>query len=87
MFTRDYLLQSDWYHRRLNTKQDREIALWQRHISYLDGFINRPGFADVVEVMNIAERLETARERLNYVQSDEYLVKLQGTLGADPLGV
>ena len=87
MFTRDYLLQSDWYHRRLKTKQEREIALWQRHISYLDGFINRPGFADVVGNMNIAERLETARERLSYVQSNDYLVELQGTLGADPLGV
>ncbi len=86
MFTRDYLLQSDWYHARLKTKQDRETALWQRHVSYLDGFISKAGFADVVEVMNITDRLDLARKRLRYVESDDYLVKLKGTLGADALG-
>lgn len=86
MFTRDYLLQSDWYHARLKSKQDREIALWQRHVSYLDGFINRAGFADVVEQMNITDRLDLARRHLRYVKSDDYLEKLNGTLGADTLG-
>jgi hypothetical protein len=81
MFTREYLLQSGWYHDRLKTKQ-----LWQRHISYLTSFAEKNGFADVVEEMNIAKRLTAAHERLNYVQSDDYLTKLVGTLGADTLG-
>jgi hypothetical protein len=86
MFTRDYLMKSDWYHARLKTKQAREIALWQRHISYLNGFTDKPGYADVVEKMSIPSRLDAARQRLSYVQSDIYLVKLEGTLGADTLG-
>ena len=85
MFTREYLLSSDWYLHRLKTKQEREIGLWQRHISYLDDFIGRPGYTDLLEALNVPETLDTARERLNYVQSDAYLEKLQGTLGADPL--
>ena len=85
MFTRDYLLSSDWYRHRLKTKQEREIGLWQRHISYLDDFIRRPGYTDLLEALKVPEKLATARDRLDYVQSDAYLEKLQGTLGADPL--
>ena len=38
MFTREYLLASDWYRRRLETKQRKDIALWRRHLAYLDGY-------------------------------------------------
>jgi len=54
MFTRDYLLQSDWYQERLKTRQNRETSLWQRHISYLEEFIDQPGYADVVENLLIS---------------------------------
>ena len=37
MFTLEYLLASDWYRRRLETKQRKDIALWRRHLEYLDG--------------------------------------------------
>ena len=87
MFTRDYLLQSDWYQERLKTKQSRETILWQRHISYLEGFIYQPGYADVVDEMKITDRLAMAIERLDFVQSTDYLLLLEGTLGADSLGV
>ena len=39
MFTRDYLLSSDWYRERLLLKQKRDISLWQRHLDYLDRFL------------------------------------------------
>lgn len=48
MFTLDYLLQSDWYRKCLLTKQEKEASLWQRHISYLEGFMNKNGYTDVV---------------------------------------
>jgi hypothetical protein len=86
LFTREYLLQSDWYHQRLKTKQVRESRLWQRHISYLTSFTEKNGYADVIEELDIAHKITAAHERLSYVQSDEYLVKLKGTLGADTLG-
>ena len=33
MFTREALLKSDWYAERLATKQQRDIALWTRHVA------------------------------------------------------
>jgi phosphoenolpyruvate carboxykinase (diphosphate) len=38
MFTREALLASDWYAERLRTKQQRDIALWQRHVRALEDF-------------------------------------------------
>jgi hypothetical protein len=87
MFTREYLLSSDWYKVRLKTKQEREKALWKRHVESLKSFTARPGYADEVKSLNINERLAKAEERYAFVRSKEYLERLVGTLGADPLGL
>lgn len=85
MFTRDYLLNSDWYQERLEIRQQRAIKLWKGHIEYLQAFLNRPGYADEAKKMGIRERLDTAVEKLASVQGAVYLKRLVGTLGADPL--
>jgi hypothetical protein len=85
MFTREYLLESDWYRERLQVKQQREIALWQRHIRSLEDFIARPHYAEVAKRMDLEARLECARGKLKQVESQEYLDNLVGTIGADPL--
>ncbi|MEN8167591.1 MAG: hypothetical protein ABFR65_08975 [Pseudomonadota bacterium] len=85
MFTRDYLLNSAWYRERLRIKQQRDIALYRRHVAYLQGFLERPGYMDVVESLAITKRLERAMQRLHAVQDETYLESLVGTLGADPL--
>jgi hypothetical protein len=85
MFTRDYLLASNWYAQRLAVRQQREVALYQRHVQHLRGFLTRPGYADVVENLSIEERLQGAEKRLKQVQDTAYLDSLVGTLGADPL--
>jgi hypothetical protein len=85
MFTKDYLLASDWYRQRLQVKQCRDVALWQRHIDYLSSFMERPGYADVVENLQISQRLEQAQRMLAEVGSEAYLETLVGTIGADPL--
>jgi hypothetical protein len=86
MFTREYLLNADWYHERLKIKQLRDIELWKRHLSNLQTFMDDVHFADEAERLGIADRLHTATERLRQVQQDDYLHSLVGTLGADPLG-
>ena len=86
MFSRDYLLASDWYARRLEIKQGREVALWLRHCDYLEGFLERPGYSDAAEKLGIQEKLDAARRHLEYLQGSDYLKGLVGTLGADPLG-
>jgi hypothetical protein len=85
MFTRDYLLASDWYQERLEIKQKRDIALWQRHLQNLNDFINLSTHTEVAERLRIDERLQMTHEKLEQVQSAAYLESLVGTLGADPL--
>jgi hypothetical protein len=72
LFRRDYMLASDWYHRRLRAKQSRDTALWTRHIDAL------------TDVPDLADRLEEARRQLARVSSPAYLQELEGTIGADP---
>ncbi|MGD8590039.1 MAG: hypothetical protein PVG22_14530, partial [Chromatiales bacterium] len=85
MFSRDYLLASDWYRERLEIKQQRDTLLFQRHLDYLQDFLERPGYADVVESLGIRERLARAEQRLAGARDPAYLESLVGTLGADPL--
>jgi hypothetical protein len=86
LFTRDALLASDWYQERLEIKQARDIALWKRHIAYLEVFSSRTSHRDEAEKLNIQGRLSGARVRLEQVSSNAYLQNLRGTIGADPIG-
>jgi hypothetical protein len=85
MFTREALLNSDWYEERLKTQQARDIALWERHVAYLDEFISTRGGAAVVEDLGLEHRLAAAKAELKRVSVDGYWKTLRGTLGADPL--
>jgi hypothetical protein len=69
LFTREAMLASDWYRERLVVKQDRDIALWTRHVSALKaaGMITEP-----------------AIRQLARVSAPAYINELEGTIGADP---
>jgi hypothetical protein len=69
LFTREALLASEWYRERLRVKQDRDVALWTRHLAALES----AGLA-----------LEEARLQLARVSAPAYLRELEGTIGADP---
>lgn len=86
MFTRDYLLASDWYWQRLQAKQQRDIALWQRHCDYLQNFLTQESHQDVISEMDIAGRLQKAQTTLDNIKTPAYLHSLKGTIGADLLG-
>ena len=85
MFTRKHLLASDWYRERLEIKQQRDIALWQRHADTLQHFLEDADYADEAERLGIPGRIEMAMQKLEMVGTPEYLEDLVGTLGADPL--
>jgi len=85
LFTRETLLASAWYAARLAAKQKIDRALWKRHVEHLNAFLRRPNYADVAETMGIAERLTAARKTLEAVESPDYVKKLSGTLGAEPI--
>lgn len=84
MFTRDYLLQSDWYHERLEIKQQRDVALWQRHVDYLDGLLQDGRHS--TQTADLWQRQQKAKQKLDRMRRSEYLQSLVGTLGADPIG-
>ena len=87
MFTRESLLASGWYRERLETKQARDIALWQRHLKTLEDF--RAANADGIfpDGLNLEDRLSAARTQLSRVSADAYLEELVGTIGADPFHI
>ena len=86
MFTREYLLGSAWYRKRLETKQRRDVALWTRHVAALDAHLADPAYAETSVSMGLAGRRQMAAGELKRVSSPEYLQALVGTLGADPMG-
>jgi hypothetical protein len=85
MFTRENLLESDWYQERLEIKRQRDVALWQRHVDTLQNFLDDADYADEAERLAIPARLEVAMQKLETAKHPDYLKGLVGTLGADPL--
>jgi hypothetical protein len=85
LFTRESLLASEWYQERLAVKQQRDIALWERHKRSLSEFLARAGHRDEAKRLGIPARLEHARAELERVSAREYLSALVGTIGADPV--
>jgi len=98
MFTREALLASEWYAERLRVKQQRDIALWRRHVeSAQDAAASSPktrnrtpaasvvrGFEEGFEARSFEGRLAFAREQLARVSAPSYCDELAGTIGADP---
>jgi hypothetical protein len=85
MFTRGALLSSDWYRERLACKQRKDIALWERHVAYLEDFLTKPTHQAEAERLGIAARRNRALAELQRVRGAAYLSELEGTLGADPM--
>ena len=70
---------------RLQAKQKHETGLWDRHIGYLKKFAAKTSHADEANRLRIGERLESAKQRLDYVKSPAYLKELESSLGIQPL--
>ncbi len=83
MFTRDYLLQSDWYKERLKIKQQRDAALWQMNHNYIEQKMDETSEALTDLWAELEDQMENAQQMLEWVNSESYLERLQGTIGAD----
>ena len=81
LFTRHYLMESDWYAGRLRAKQARDVALWTRHLCALERF---QAGGDMLRGVELEARLEESRRQLARVAAPGYLQELEGTIGADP---
>ncbi|HLX64590.1 MAG TPA: hypothetical protein VKX17_25175 [Planctomycetota bacterium] len=85
MFTKEYLLASAWYRKRLEIKQTRDAEFLSNSIAYLKAFLSKPSHAEPIARLKLKERLHQCEETLAAVLSKDYLAKLVGTLGADPI--
>ncbi len=84
MFTREALLSSDWYNERLRVKQQRDIALWRRHIHALEQFRAAEQEFPPQDDIDFDSRFALASAQLARVSSPAYLDELRNTIGADP---
>lgn len=85
MFTRDEVINSNWYKERLVNKQKHDIALYEKHIAYLKDFMAKPINEVIVKDYKIKDKLKSAEDQLAEIKSPEYLKSLYGTIGLDPL--
>ena len=84
LFGREALLESEWYKERLRVKQQRDIALWRRHVAALDDFRKKSADVPASAPFAIEDRLRAAEAQLARVSATSYLTELRGTIGADP---
>lgn len=85
LFDRDYVVNSSWYHERLKLKQQKSVAFCQYQIDYITKFSQEGTNAELTGIMKIDEKLAKLKDRLKYLQSDQYFNELVGTIGSDPL--
>ena len=85
LFEREAVLESGWYQERLRCKQERDVALWQRHLSALEQF-QSSGITLVPATVgfDVQDRVRHTKDQLARVGSPAYLAELRGTIGADP---
>lgn len=83
LFTREYLLASEWYQERLVIKQQRDLEMARHQVAYLDSFLNSTTCCEPDLRVHCEARLLRAKARLSEVESAAYLEGLRGGLGAD----
>ncbi|MEW4528644.1 hypothetical protein [Maioricimonas sp. JC845] len=84
MFTREALLSSDWYEKRLHAKAHQDQALWRRHLATLDGYLEQEQDIEPEFRADLLRRRELAEAELSRVSDSSYVDELSGTIGADP---
>ncbi|NQX02032.1 hypothetical protein HQ447_15345 [bacterium] len=84
LFTRQALVESDWYRARLDAKAGIDQALWNRHLAYLETFLTKPNYQSELKRLHIHERIATAKSTLAHVNSPAYRASLVGMIGVDP---
>jgi hypothetical protein len=85
LFTREALLESDWYRQRLQVKRERDLALRTRNLIELQRFRDNPRNAEESRRLDLDARIAYTQARLDELGDPESWRLFIGTLGADPL--
>jgi hypothetical protein len=84
LFTREAVLESDWYRARLEAQRTINIHLGERQASYLEKFLQRANYADVAVQLDIRGRLDRISASVQRGRDSQSVERLVGTLGAEP---
>ncbi len=82
MFTLESLLDSEWYHDRLQRKQLRDIELWTKLLASIEHALAHPERFDAPFLAELGTRRLHALRELHHVQRPAYIEELVGSLGA-----
>ncbi|HBN06102.1 MAG TPA: hypothetical protein DD434_10010, partial [Bacteroidales bacterium] len=85
MFSRDYVLNSQWYKERLKAKQEYDLTLWRRHKEYLNNFLSKAQNLSKDKNELLEEKQREIERRISYYATNEYYESLIGTIGKDIL--
>ena len=85
LFDGETIRSSEWYQRRLRSKQSHDIALWESHVAYLRDFLAKASHADVADQLAIRSHCDTAQDHLKFVSSSEYIQQLDGSVGREEI--
>ncbi|MGD7652836.1 MAG: hypothetical protein ACQCXQ_06455 [Verrucomicrobiales bacterium] len=84
LFSRESMLESDWYQARLDAKVKVDQALCAKNIAALEAFLANPNYQSELQRLGITERLANVRARCEQLRTPEYRQSLVGMLGTDP---
>jgi len=84
MFTRQSVMDSDWYRARLEMRRELEVRHWNHLVAYIERLLSRPEYSREAERLGLHERRSYARVMLERSRSEKRLAELKGTLGAEP---
>lgn len=82
-FTRESLLNSDWYKQRLMIKQQRDVDLWKLNKSYIEQKLQETPDDEVKIKQSLGDQLAESERMIEVVSDHVYLERLDGTQGAD----
>ncbi len=81
LFTRESVVKSDWYQKRLVLKQANDLAIIDKKISALESFVTDQANEDIVSEYGYDLALEKAKIFRTEILSTAYLKRLEGTIG------
>lgn len=85
LFTRDYVLSSDWYASRLDAYVSYAAEHLERGAAALEAFLADPREREAKEIARAKKDLAEVRAKLEEVRKPAYRAGLVGTIGKDPL--
>lgn len=85
LFTKDYVLASDWYKERLIRYRDAQVAYLEKSLKYIERSLTAVLSHPEEEQKELRTMMSEVTERLATVKSDAFLKSLVGTIGTDPL--